>query len=215
MNEALVCVIFNNRVWVAACPALIPIHNHRVSVSYYVSVPSTSRIIVCDNLCNLTYNTNAHHDFNKEGNLELTRSSHAIILFPDWTKVQHVAINTHTPTLQPSNPPTVAAQELSDTVAPQETNCNLILTQVEPPISPTTQETSYTPILNQVEPPIIPTTQETIYTPILNQVEPTILPTTQETSFTRFPNQVKPPITPSAQETSYTQTKEETLKKMT
>ncbi|CAB1320025.1 unnamed protein product [Coregonus sp. 'balchen'] len=70
------------------------------------------------------------------------------------------AINTHALTPQPSNPPPVAAQELSDTVAPQETD--FILTQVEPPISPTTQETSYT-ILNQVEPPIIPTAQETSY----------------------------------------------------
>ncbi|XP_045081698.1 uncharacterized protein LOC121585049 isoform X1 [Coregonus clupeaformis] len=92
------------------------------------------------------------------------------------------AINTHAPTPQPSNPPPVAAQELSDTVAPQETD--FILTQVEPPISPTTQETSYTPILNQVEPPITPTTQETSYT-ILNQVEPPIIPTAQETSYTQ------------------------------
>ncbi|XP_071248678.1 uncharacterized protein [Salvelinus alpinus] len=53
-----------------------------------------------------------------------------------------VAINTHTPTLQPSNPPPVAAQELSDTVAPQETSYTLILNQVEPLISPTTQETN-------------------------------------------------------------------------
>ncbi|XP_038841745.1 vegetative cell wall protein gp1-like isoform X2 [Salvelinus namaycush] len=53
-----------------------------------------------------------------------------------------VAINTHTPTLQPSNPPPVAAQELSDTVAPQETSYTPILNQVEPLISPTTQETN-------------------------------------------------------------------------
>nr|XP_046181745.1 platelet glycoprotein Ib alpha chain-like [Oncorhynchus gorbuscha] len=103
------------------------------------------------------------------------------------------------------NPPPVAAQELSDTIAPQETSYTL--TQVEPPISPTTQETSYT--LTQVEPPISPTTQETSYTLILNQVEPPIIPTTQETSYTLILNQVEPPIIPTTQETSYTQTKED------
>ncbi|XP_071255335.1 platelet glycoprotein Ib alpha chain-like isoform X2 [Salvelinus alpinus] len=115
-----------------------------------------------------------------------------------------VAINTHTTTLQPSNPPPIAAQELSDTVAPQETSYTLILNQVEPPISPTIQETSYTPVLNQVEPLISPTTQETSYTPVLNQVEPPISPTTQETSYTPVLNQVEPLISPTTQETSYT-----------
>ncbi|XP_055774865.1 uncharacterized protein LOC129853155 [Salvelinus fontinalis] len=115
-----------------------------------------------------------------------------------------VAINTHTPTLQPSNPPPIAAQELSDTVAPQETSFTLILNQVEPPITPTNQETSFTPILNQVEPPITPTNQETSFTPILNQVEPPITSTAQETSFTPILNQVEPLISPITQETSYT-----------
>ncbi|KAM9560861.1 uncharacterized protein ACWYII_020761 isoform 1-T3 [Salvelinus alpinus] len=59
-----------------------------------------------------------------------------------YEAIVKVAINTHTPTLQPSNPPPVAAQELSDTVAPQETSYTLILNQVEPLISPTTQETN-------------------------------------------------------------------------
>ncbi|XP_055781118.1 uncharacterized protein LOC129857165 isoform X2 [Salvelinus fontinalis] len=81
-----------------------------------------------------------------------------------YEAIVKVAINTHTPTLQPSNPPPIAAQELSDTVAPQETSYTLILNQVEPPISPTTQETSFTRIPNQVKPPITPTTQETSYT---------------------------------------------------
>lgn len=39
-------------------------------------------------LCNLSYNTNAYHDFNKKGNLERTRSSHAIILFPGKLSMQ-------------------------------------------------------------------------------------------------------------------------------
>ncbi|XP_070305642.1 uncharacterized protein [Salvelinus sp. IW2-2015] len=102
-----------------------------------------------------------------------------------YAAIVKVAINTHTPTLQPSNPPPVAAQELSVTVAPQETSYTLNITQVETPISPTAQETSCTPILNQVEPPISPTAQETSYTPILNQVEPPITPTAQETSYTQ------------------------------
>ncbi|CAB1330843.1 unnamed protein product, partial [Coregonus sp. 'balchen'] len=55
-----------------------------------------------------------------------------------------------------------------------QTSYTPILTQVEPPISPTTQETSYTRIPNQ----------ETSYT-ILNQVEPPITPTAQETSYTQ------------------------------
>ncbi|XP_029629779.1 uncharacterized protein LOC115206715 [Salmo trutta] len=81
-----------------------------------------------------------------------------------YEAIVKVAINTHTSTLHPSNPPPVAAQELSDTVAPQETSYTLLITQVEPPISPTAQEISYTPILNQVEPPITPTAQETSFT---------------------------------------------------
>ncbi|KAM9511501.1 uncharacterized protein ACWYII_045928 isoform 3-T8 [Salvelinus alpinus] len=121
-----------------------------------------------------------------------------------YEAIVKVAINTHTTTLQPSNPPPIAAQELSDTVAPQETSYTLILNQVEPPISPTIQETSYTPVLNQVEPLISPTTQETSYTPVLNQVEPPISPTTQETSYTPVLNQVEPLISPTTQETSYT-----------
>ncbi|XP_029614450.1 nuclear pore complex-interacting protein family member B11-like [Salmo trutta] len=121
-----------------------------------------------------------------------------------YEAIVKVAINTHTPTIQPSNPPPVAAQELSDTVSPQETSYTLILNQVEPPISPTAQETSYTLILNQVEPPISPTAQETSYTLILNQVEPPISPTAQETSYTLILNQVEPPISLTAQETSYT-----------